>query len=204
VTTDLDRAVKLAIWTAVLVALSTWVPVNLPTSASLTIQATGGLLALITGGGAFMYLFNWIAHEWVRRLEEYRRAQAITPHLELVRVIQRMTPEQVKLVPPFNEREQLAITTTPDGPVFALVTSSGTVPLEFVEDFLRDCGVTSLRPVREYQEGTPAREFAQMVTEWAVAHKFAVPAVGPHPARWINEHARGRAAAAIGISLEAV
>lgn len=158
-----------------------------------------GLTALVVGGSALAAGFNWLVFQATRRIEERRQAEAITPRLEELRAAARLTPEQARLVAGASGGAEVGVAAGEDGPRYYLITRSGSVPMDFVEDYFRDCGMWKLRPVRTYPEGTPARAYAQAVTDWCVQLGLAAPAVGSNPAQWISEHSRARAARLIGL-----
>jgi hypothetical protein len=110
-----------------------------------------------------------------------------------------LTSDQVKVVSITSYRAEVELTPGQDGPLYFLRTPSGSVPIWWIEDYLKDCGVTYLRAIRTYADGTPGRLFAQIFSDWCVGMGLAVPATGPNPAAWINEQAKSKCKTMIGL-----
>jgi hypothetical protein len=166
--------------------------------------------AIILGGLAIVFLLgaiasaiNWLLYEWTERDAEMRRKNTITPRLMELQAAARLTPEQVKVVPQITYNTEIGlIPGADDEPQYVLITAGGTIPLDWIYDYLMDCGVTYLRQINTYADKTPGRLFAQLFTDWCIRQGLAVPATGPHAAAWVNEHAKRRCARMLNISLD--
>lgn len=159
------------------------------------------LLALIVALAAILSGFNWAVYTWIRREEEWRRVQAITPRLEYVRAVSQLTPEQARLVPLEDYRAKIIMTPDARGdkPHYFLQTNRVDVPIEFIYDFLMDSNMTKLRAVRTYPDKTPAREQARAFTDWLIMMGLATPDAGSNPAMWVTEHSKARAFSLVGL-----
>ena len=160
------------------------------------------VMAAVFGFTAFWYWANWLIYQVNVRYREQREAATITVRLKELQAVSRLTDEQAKLVPTAEYAARIGTIATEEGPQYVLICPGGNVPLEWVRDFLADCGVWKLRSIRTYPDKTPSREYARIVTDWCIWRQLAVPAVGNEPAHWSSEHARSRAAEMCGLRLE--
>jgi len=166
--------------------------------------------AIILGGLAVVFLIgsiasaiNWILAEWTERDAEIRRNQTITPRLMELQAAARLTPEQAKVVPQITYNTEIGLIPGADEePQYVLITAGGSIPMDWIYDFLLDSGVTYLRSINTYADKTPGRLFAQLFTDWCIRQGLAVPSNGPHAAAWVNEHAKRRCARLLNISLD--
>jgi hypothetical protein len=160
------------------------------------------VLALVFAGAAMFTGWAWLAYELNQQEMERRRADAVTPLGEMARALAHLTPEQTAIVQSSEFRAALEIAAGNDEPIYFLRTRTGAVPLAFVDDFLRDCGMVELRAIRTYSDGSPSRVYAQAMTDWCVQMGLATPATGPKPAMWIDENSKGRAFRLCGLEWE--
>ncbi len=135
----------------------------------------------------------WFGYERNQLEQTRRQTEAISPLYLALQAAARLTPEQAAIVNHAEFKAAIGMATGNDDPLYFLITRTGNVPLAFVDDFLRSSSMTDLRAVRTYSEGTPARSYAQAMTDWCVAMGLATPANGPRPAQWIDEHSKARA-----------
>ena len=150
------------------------------------------ILLMGTGLELLLYLFDGLLSRAVYFRRQWREADGITPRLLQLRAASSLTPDQAKAagagdVPEPTLGMRRLIT---GGWAYTLHTRGGDVPLEFVHDFLRDCGVIHLRPINSYNADTPGRANAQAFTDWLVDYGFAVPHAGNQPAMWATDQAK--------------
>jgi len=162
------------------------------------LMACVGGWALVVGLGMAASFVNWAVYELNAREDERRRSEAITPRVMEMQAAAALSPEQAKLVPLLENQAHLVMTAAEDGPMFSLECPGGLVPLQWAIDFLRDSGQTDLRPIRAFADGTHARMYARMVTDWCIQRKLALPDAGSNPARWLTEHSKARALQLLG------
>ena len=166
--------------------------------------------AIVLGGLSIVFLMgsiasaiNWLIYEWTERDSEHRRNQTITPRLMELQAAARLTTEQAKVVPQIAYNTEIGLIPGADEePRYVLITAGGTIPMDWIYDFLMDSGVTYLRQINTYADKTPGRLFAQLFTDWCIRQGLAVPANGPHSSAWVNEHAKRRCARLLNISLD--
>lgn len=160
-------------------------------------QGLGLCLAIWFGLFAGANFWNWWAVKQEGRY--YRRAviDRQTPYSEAVVAASRLTEAQAATLPRLTYEMQVEATVGLHGEIgFLLATPGGPVPYAWIDEFLRYCTLTSLRPVRSYSDKSMGRQFAQAFTDWLVMHRYAVPhnltenpyANGNHPAAWASEN----------------
>lgn len=165
-----------------------------------TFLLTTGLAFVFTTGAFFLGL-AWLLGVWVGFWREARFAQSTTPMLRILEAARGLTAEQAAVVPQLSYGAEVDIVVGDDGPRYHLWTPGGHVPWEFLDGYLRRCSMTYLEPVNHYQDGTPGRLYARLVTDWCILKGFATPSGGPHSAAWIDNQARNKAAKLLGIDL---
>lgn len=189
-----------AVWYAVLAVIAVtaagYVPDNSP-----AISGGVAVLAFIFFAAAFFYGLNWLIYQINARFDEYKKSMTRTIRIEEMRAAARLSDEQAKLIPMAEYVAEMVIDAGETTRHY-LRCPGGLVPIEFVYDFLNDCGVWRLKPIREFPDKTPGREFARMFTEWCIMRQLAIPAVGNEPAHWTSEHAKRRAAQMCELELE--
>ena len=166
------------------------------------LQLGAGLLILLFGVSTGFAWADWLVWIWLKRMNEYRQAMAVTPYLELVGWISRLNTEQTKIVPAEMYKATVEIIGGDGEPEYLLRTVGGPVPMWFVREFLEKCGDQYLYPVRRYADGTPERDWSIWFTDWCVhVAKVAVPHNGPHSAAWRDGSQRIRTFGLVGLSL---
>ena len=159
------------------------------------------LVVLALTAGALVTWVNWITYQAANRLEDYHRAQAVTPMLEIVNAVQRLNKDQLEMVKSQGYHAQVGVLGAKDGPTYYLATPRGNIPMNVVERELRLSSLVALAPIRNYSDGSPEREWRRMFTGWCIDHGLAIPAVGHDPARWVDKNSRAIAASMLGIGL---
>ena len=160
-------------------------------------------LALVFLISAIASAINWLLYEWTARAAELNHNRTITPRLMELQAAARLTPEQAKVVPQMAYNTEIGLIPGADEePHYVLYTAGGSVPLDWIYDFLMDSGVTYLRSINTYADKTPGRMYAQLFTDWCIRMGLAVPHNGPHSAAWINEHAKSRCARMLRITFD--
>jgi len=194
----LSVAIFAALVAIATVALAGYVPDEYP-----VIGGAVAVAAFVLFGAALLYLFNWFIFCLNAHFAEYKRSMAVTIRIEEMRAAARLSHEQAKLIPMAEYAAQVGVIDTEVGPQYVLICPGGNIPLPWVYDFLSDCGMWRLKPIREYPDKTPGREYARVFTDWCIWRQLAIPAVGNEPAHWTSEHAKQRAAQMCGLELEA-
>lgn len=147
-----------------------------------------GTWAVVMGVGNFI---AWAAMVHAEVAHQRRETEVLTPVNQALMLASRLTSEQVSIMPDLRFRHEVETVMGMEGATaHFLRTPGGSIPFVWVEEFLRDCGVTWLKPVRNYADGTPGREYATALTEWLIQQGYAVPAAGNRAAMWMTEHAR--------------
>lgn len=142
--------------------------------------------------GALQALFYLV--ERALDVEEHRRqVQSISAEARLLEAAARLTPDQAKLVPGLDFKATEVDLLDGRGEILLyLVTPEGRIPLTWLRDYLNNCGVTFLYPVRNYAEGSAAYSWARAFTAWAIARGYALPAEGNRSAQWTSEQTKSQ------------
>ena len=156
---------------------------------------------ITAAGVSWLY---WMWYEYTERDIERRRAQSITPMLEIVNAVQRLTREQLNIVQAQGYHAMIGVLATKNGPVTFLATPLGNIPMTIVEKELRLTGLLRFPPIRDYSDGSPEREWRRIFQSWACSEVgLAMPADGPKPAMWIDKNSRAIAAGMLGLDIYA-
>jgi len=150
-------------------------------------QISWGLATALAWGICAMIVFHWLIDEIVPRWDEHRimerHAQAITPDSELVEKFSQLEPHQAEALMQMQAR--LVAMPGIAGAVLEYdLGADQRVPAEFVRDFIEASSGPTLKPIRSFSEGTKAREWATIVTNWFIARGLARPAAGNASAMW--------------------
>lgn len=156
-----------------------------------------GLAALGFGFflGAVFSLGNWAWYMANQRMWEVRRLEAVTPTLELARVVATLTPEQAILLPQARYAAEIGVVPGLNGPEHFLITPFMNIPLTWVDQYVNElCTRVELYPVRRFASDSLEQRYAQAFTAWVTQPHMhlAVPANGPDPAKWVSPAARQR------------
>jgi hypothetical protein len=174
--------------------------IKFPVSAALIFAWVFLLLVLISASGV-----NWIYWMWQQynMLEaDRRRVESITPMLEIVTAVQRLTREQLEIVHAQGYHAMIGVLATRNGPVQYLMTPRGNIPMTIVERELRATGLLRFPPIRAYSDGSPEREWRRLFQAWAIYEVgLASPPDGPNPAMWIDKTGRMIAAGMLGVDI---
>lgn len=165
------------------------------------VALTGGL-ALVFWAFAGAYALEWLLVVAVEGFTRYQEAAAITPILRAMQAAASLTPEQAMLVPRMEYGAEVGVVATKQDSRLMLITPNGNIPLEFIQRFLLAGGAQYLHTVGAYSDKTPERNWAVGFTEWCIYNGFATAAVGPYPARWMDNTSRATVAGMLGLSLE--
>lgn len=195
----LSTPVCLGILSTICFSIAIWV--NLSRPGDFVLPGAFGLIGLIFAGGSVATGINWAIYQWWQRDIEKRRAQAITPMLELVQAVGRLTESQIGVVGLQDYRAVIEIAGAGSGPIYMLRTAGGVIPMEFVERTLRKATPLGLPAVRNYPDGSPEREWIRLFTQWCIDMHLAIPANGPYSAQWIERGGRFKAATILGVQL---
>lgn len=163
-------------------------------------------LALVTTAGALVEGLNWFTYILAARVEDFRRVALITPLTETLRLMPNLSPgAQVELSLHFATLgvDYQGIVSE-HGPTFSFPVNGHRVPAEFISEFMSRSDDRFLVAVRNWNTGSAERMWADALTSWFVAHKYALPASGPNPAAWVwanqgRESMRTRAERAFGL-----
>lgn len=140
--------------------------------------------------------------------EARREMQTITPRRREIEAVSRLRPDQVALVSkPDSKLVMSAHRSGGDAYETALwfSTPGGLVPYEFAQEFLQSGGVTNLRPISSYSEGSFGYEYARLLTDWARAEGLAVGGEGSRAGRaaeWVSHNARQMAFELFDVSMD--
>jgi hypothetical protein len=183
------------------IGIAAAIGVNLSRPGNFVLPGALGLIGLIFAGGSFATGLNWAFYQYWQRDIEKRRAQAITPMLELVQAVGRLSESQIGLVGLQDYRAVIEIAGSTGGPIYMLRTAGGPIPMEFVEKTLRRSTPLGMPAIRNYPDGSPEREWIRLFTQWCIDMHLAIPANGPYSAQWIERGGRFKAATILGAQL---
>lgn len=164
-------------------------------------------LALVTTAGALVEAVNWFSFVLAARVEDYRRISLITPVTETLRLMANLSdPAQIEIALHFATLgvEYHALLSE-NGPRFSFPVNGHRIPAEFISEFLTRADARFLPAVRQWSTGSNERMWADALTSWLIAHKYALPATGPNPAAWVwvnkgRESMHTRALIAFGLT----
>lgn len=147
------------------------------------------------GVGSFVSLFDWVWYRANQRMWEVKRAHAVTPTLELARVIATLTPDQTALLPQARFGAEVGVVASKGKPEYYLLTPFMNIPLVWLDEYVNElCTRVELYPVSRFASDSLEQRYAQAFTAWVTQpHLYlAIPANGPKPAMWANPNARQR------------
>jgi hypothetical protein len=139
---------------------------------------------------------------WSHR--ERMDANAVTPFSKAAQLVRGLTPEQIAVLPSFEQMVRVGHVLTNAGVESFLITDRANIPYRFIIEYLQASSYTYLYPINRYSDKTPERLFAETFTAWCILRGFALPAVGPHSAQWVNGDSRASVAEMLGIELESI
>lgn len=186
-------------------AVSTWMQRNRPDDelAILLIGLVGSICIL----AAFGLLIWLIVSVLLGFLEHYNEIRSTTARLKEMQQAERLSPEQLAILPRLEYGANVAIHLDPKKQRerrFFLMTPGGMVPWEFCQQYLLDCGVTSLKPIGHYSEGTQGYDHARWFTNWLRDNGFAVGGDGSRAgqsAQWLTEQSKAEACMIFDVDL---
>lgn len=147
-------------------------------------------IGIITAAGAIVEGINWVSYVASQRVAEIRHLSTITPVIEVVRLMTKMSPQaQVEIAMHFN---LLGIDYRAwigeNGPQFVFQTGGYNIPYDFIENFFSLSSDSYLPPVRQWSDGSIEHKWADALTAFIVQRHFAIPAKGNKPAAWLYEN----------------
>lgn len=162
--------------------------VELLPAASSVVPIVAGIMVcvgLVCAVGAGIMGLNWLMLIMAHREADFRRARAITPTTQAIIEAAKLTDLQAAALPRVHFGTQIGIAVSAGSRVEYLITPDGYVPMQWVKDFLKECGPVKLKAVRSYNDKTPERAFARLVTDWLCSQGYSTPYDGgPIPATW--------------------
>lgn len=120
------------------------------------------------------------------RIRERMYARSRTERVLMLEAIRQLDRHQLEVLSQYVPIIEL-VGGSDTGPLKYLRTFDGTVPVSFVEDFLKLGNEVYLCPVGRWGEGSREREWAESFTRYAVAQGWASRAAGPYPAKWLKQ-----------------
>ncbi len=147
------------------------------------------IVGILTGAAAIVEGVNFLSYALTQRVTELRHLATITPTMEALRVMGKMSPQaQVELAMHFN---LLGIDYQAwigeEGPQFTFQTGGYKIPYEFIEAFFNLSSDSYLPPVRQWSDGSIEHKWADALTAFIVQRHYAIPAKGNKPAAWLYE-----------------
>lgn len=150
------------------------------------VALTGTAIGLLIG--AVIAWADYVAERTLQHIWMARRAMAVTPTLELARVISTLRPDQTLILPEARYSAEIGVVPGLNGPEHFLLTPFMNIPLEWLADYLEEkCSRLELYPVRRYASDSTEQRYAQAFTAWVCQPHLhlAIPATGPDPAKWV-------------------
>lgn len=144
-------------------------------------------IGLILAAGAISQGINWLAFVTAQRTAEVRRLATITPMMEAVRLMSRLSPlAQVELAMHFDSLgvDYQAWVSTSRGPSFYYRAGGHNIPYEFIHQFFLLATDRYLPAVRQWSDGSNEHKWADALTADLIKRHLAILASGPHPAAW--------------------
>lgn len=147
---------------------------------------------------ALLKLIFWFVDMVIARIEKLRIAVSTSTLSVAAREVSRLTPEQVKLVPPYQAGLEQDVDVTKAGPVFYYRSPDGLIPAWFFQQFLDDSSITNLPAIGSYKADENnsrewKREMARRCTRVWIEKGLAYEAYGDEPAKWNGSNARANA-----------
>ncbi len=149
-------------------------------------------LGLIFSAATIVESVNFLAYVMTLRAEEIRKLATITPVMEALRIMGKMSPAaQVELAMHFNALGvEYRAWVGETGPQFVFQTGGHTIPYHFIHEFFALASDRYLPAVRQWGEGTNEHRWADALTAYIVQRHYAIPAKGNKPAAWVFEGGR--------------
>lgn len=146
--------------------------------------AIGGTLMLFDVALVIM----WISAMAVHIARAWHAAN--DPYMRRVTAVSKLQPFQIEALPR-NDAFEMGVHMGREI-IPHLMTPGGPIPLEWIgRDFLPDCGVTYLKPIRHYADGSQGRNYAQWFTDCLIGLGMVMPYNGgPNPAQWATPETR--------------
>jgi hypothetical protein len=185
--------------------MASWIQKNYP-EAELVFALTGtvGLIFCAATFGLLLWLVVTLTLGWLEWGNEIRTT---TARLKEMQQAERLSAEQLAVIPRLEYGANIAIHMDPKGlreRRFFLVTVGGMVPWEFCQQFLMDCGVTALKAISNYSEGTQGYDHARWFTQWLRDNSFAIGGDGSRAgqvAQWMTEQSKSEACVLFDVDL---
>ena len=159
-----------------------WKESGWPDWVRIVLVGIGGLMLFV----AAVTLINWIVANFNERLLEYHTAMAHTERTAMLDTISHMSAEQVAILNQYVP--VVEILAGLPGPIYRLVTPTGTVPQTFIDEFLIRSTDEYLAPIRSWSDGSNERQWAENFTQFLIVMGNARQASGPHPAAWVDKN----------------
>lgn len=198
--------ISLALVGLPLLAFAGWVQKNYA-DAELFYLLTGlvGSVCVLAAFGLLLWLTVTLSLGWLEWANEIRTT---TSRLKEMQQAERLTEEQLAVIPRLEYGANIAIHLDPGNRQerrYFLLTVGGMVPWDFCQQFLLDCGVTSLKPINHYSEGTQGYDHARWFTQWLRDNAFAVGGDGSRAgqvAQWMTEQSKAEVCILFDVSLQ--
>lgn len=164
-----------------------------------------GLIISAAAGALAIWLSIALALGWFEWANEIRTT---TARLKEMQQAERLSEEQLAIIPRLEYGANIAIHMDPKNREqrrFFLMTAGGMVPWDFCQAFLLDCGVTTLKPIKQYSEGTQGYDHARWFTGWLRDNAFALGGDGSRAgqaAQWMTEQSKAEVCILFDVSLE--
>lgn len=178
-----------AIFYSIAAAISFILASDLAPKFPLWVKAILVVVGVVTAAGAISEGANWLVYIITQRVEDVRRVATITPTIEVVRLMSRLSPQaQVELALHFNLLGvEYSAWIGENGPSFTFNTGGFKIPYDFIETFFSLSNDRYMPAVRQWSEGSIERKHAEALTAFIVQRHYAIPAKGNKPAAWLFE-----------------
>ena len=169
------------------------------------LQALLVIIGIVLAFFGICEAINYLSFILSERAYDWRRVQAETPQRAMIEAYSRLNEAQLKALAGLGRLEIMMEPNASLTPIeYARFIVDGEpidVPRGAVDDFAV-WGNGYLPAIRNAGgDGSSARRYAIVITQWLVVNGFAEPAEGNLPARWKSEQAYRKAMGALGYKL---
>lgn len=165
----------------------------------------GGLGAFCAFAAGYLFLLH-LAGTWLEYAERRREIETTSARLREMDAARGLTPEQLAVIPKMDYGASIGMHADPKNRAerrFFLITADGNVPYEFCQSFLMDSGVTFVKPVSSYAEGTTGYDYARWFTNWLRLNGYAIGGEGStagKAAQWMGATSKAEACEFFGVT----
>lgn len=194
----------LSVLSVICFSLMSWMSLELGVNKYLSFGIAGGVGSVSLGVAA--YLGIWHVYSLVLDLQSRKKdIETTSARLREMEAAKHLSSEQLAIIPKLEYGAEIGLHADPKNRTerrYFLITPDGMIPYEWCQDFLIDCGVTFVKPIRDYSEGTINYDYARWFTAWLRFNGFAVGGDGSQAgkaAQWSTVMSKSEACLFFGV-----